>query len=79
MAKKQSHKTPPPLPQPVFSEPEFSEGVATPDPTGFLTPHPSDDAQYAAIKKLLDKAVDPAQARFDLVTVDLASHTMVSN
>ncbi len=41
------------LPQPVYDEPTFNEGVPTPDPTRFAVPHPSDAAQYAQIQALL--------------------------
>ncbi len=46
-----------PLPNPVFDEPVFNEGVPTPDPTGFKTKHTSDTATYASIKKLQTKDV----------------------
>jgi hypothetical protein len=46
-----------PLPQPVFHEPIFNEGSSTPDPTGFLTKHPSDTALYKQIQNLLKKDV----------------------
>ncbi|HLW78591.1 MAG TPA: metallophosphoesterase [Terriglobia bacterium] len=55
-----------PLPQPVFGEPAFSEGVATPDPTAFKTAHPSDTQQYKQIQNLLTKDVvgfDPSRAK----------------
>lgn len=45
------------LPQPVFHEPVFSEGVASPDPTGFWKKHPSDNALYKQIQNLLTKDV----------------------
>ena len=45
------------LPQPVFGEPVFSEGVPTPDPTVFKTPHPSDNQLYKQIQSLLTKDV----------------------
>jgi calcineurin-like phosphoesterase family protein len=45
------------LPQPVFHEPTFSEGKPSPDPEHFWKKHPSDNAQYAQIKKLLTKDV----------------------
>ncbi len=38
------------LPQPVFHEPNFGEERSTPDPTGFETQHPSDNAAYDEIK-----------------------------
>ncbi len=58
MAKRRHH--PVGLPQPVFDEPVFGEGVATPDPTRFSTRHPSDIfAQFSAIEDLLRKAVVP--------------------
>src|SRR6266852_862601 len=46
-----------PLVQPLFGEPVFSEGVPTPDPTVFTTPHPSDSQLYKQIQKLLTKDV----------------------
>jgi hypothetical protein len=46
-----------PLPQPVFREPVFNEGVASLDPTGFSKIHPSDTAQYKQIQNLLKKDV----------------------
>jgi hypothetical protein len=46
-----------PLPQPIFHEPKFNEGVASADPAGFLTPHPSDNATYNQISNLLKKDV----------------------
>jgi hypothetical protein len=45
------------LPQPIFDEPAFAEGVPTPDPTRFRVPHPSDAAQYQQIQALLTKDV----------------------
>ena len=45
------------LPQPVFQEPVFNEGVASPDPTGFWKKHPSDNALYKQIQNLLTKDV----------------------
>jgi len=45
------------MPQPVFGEPVFAEGVPTPDPRGFDVPHPSDAAQYRQIDALLTKDV----------------------
>jgi len=47
------------LPQPVFREPIFNEAKQTVDPTGFLTPHPSDSALYKSLGDLLKKAVVP--------------------
>jgi hypothetical protein len=47
----------PPLPQPVFGEPVFSEGKVLPDPAGFRIQHPSDDAQYNALGDLITKDV----------------------
>ena len=41
------------LPQPVFDEPTFNEGVSTPDPTRFSVPHPSDAQQYRQVQALL--------------------------
>jgi hypothetical protein len=46
-----------PLPQPVFGEPVFSEGVPTPDPTTFKKTHPSDTQLYNQIQSLLTKDV----------------------
>jgi hypothetical protein len=46
-----------PLSQPVFGEPVFNEGVATPDPTVFKHPHPSDSKLYKQIQDLLGKDV----------------------
>jgi hypothetical protein len=46
-----------PLPQPVFGEPVFNEGVPTPDPTTFNKPHPSDNQLYKTIQNLLTKDV----------------------
>jgi hypothetical protein len=54
------------LPQPVFDEPVFAEGVPTPDPTQFKTPHPSDDAQYKQLGNLLEKdavSFDPSRGK----------------
>jgi hypothetical protein len=45
------------VPQPVFHEPNFAEDVSRPDPTGFETEHPSDNAVYDEIKELLKKDV----------------------
>jgi hypothetical protein len=50
-----SRKANAPLSQPVFGEPVFNEGVATPDPTTFRTPHPSDEKTYQQIQSLLTK------------------------
>lgn len=48
------HRPPPvPIPQPVFGQPVFNEGVATPDPTHFLIPHPSDNALYQKLGNTL--------------------------
>ncbi len=41
--------------QPLFGEPIFNEGVPTPDPSTFRTPHPSDDQVYKQIQDLLEK------------------------
>jgi hypothetical protein len=43
--------------QPIFHEPTFNEGVSSPDPTGFSTPHPSDNAVYSQIEDLLREDV----------------------
>jgi hypothetical protein len=45
------------LPQPVFHEPIFGEDGTRPDPTGFSTTHPSDNALYSQIGNLLKKQV----------------------
>jgi Calcineurin-like phosphoesterase len=45
------------LPQPVFHEPIFGEDGTRPDPTGFSTTHPSDNALYSQIGNLLKKEV----------------------
>jgi hypothetical protein len=47
----------PVLSRPVFSEPTFNETTKTVDPTGFLTPHPSDSKLYNEIEDLLNKKV----------------------
>ena len=47
-----------PLPQPMFSEPQFNEnGAPTPDPTTFRTPHnkKTDDQTYKQVQSLLTK------------------------
>ena len=57
---------PTPLPQPIFDEPVFNEGVASPDPTRFKQTHVSDTAQYKQIQNLLKKNVvsfDPSRAK----------------
>lgn len=41
------------LPQPIYQEPEFSEGKPTPDPKRFAVPHPSDAMLYRSIQELL--------------------------
>src|SRR3978361_1764700 len=53
MPRSQSHA----LPQPLFHEPVFGDGVATPDPTGFVKAHPSDSALYKQIGNLLKTEV----------------------
>ena len=45
------------LPQPVFHEPIFGEDGSLPDPTGFSTAHPSDNALYQQIGDLTKKDV----------------------
>jgi len=46
------------LDEPIFSEPIFNEaGDPTPDPSQFLTPHPSDSKLYRQIQDLLKKDV----------------------
>src|SRR5215469_7629056 len=47
----------PQLSQPVFHEPVFGDGKASPDPTGFIQPHPSDKQVYAEIEDLLKTKV----------------------
>jgi hypothetical protein len=47
----------PPLPQPVFDEPLFSEGKPSPDPTQFKVAHASDNEQYRQLGDLLQKDV----------------------
>jgi hypothetical protein len=47
------------LPQPVFHEPIFGEDGSLPDPTGFSTKHPSDNALYKQIGDLTSKDVVP--------------------
>ena len=58
------------LPQPIFHEPFFSEDKPTPDPTGFVTKHASDNATYKQIEKLLTKdvvAIPPSRVADDEV------------
>jgi hypothetical protein len=53
-----------PLPQPIYHEPVFDEGVSSPDPVGFLRPHPSDTQVYKEVQALLKKdvvAFDPSR------------------
>ena len=57
MARKRPASRPVSLPQPVFTEPVFSEGGFLPGANGFQVPHPSDDAQYKALGDLLNKDV----------------------
>jgi Icc-related predicted phosphoesterase len=45
------------LSQPVFHEPIFGEDGTRPEPTGFSTTHPSDNALYSQIGNLLKKEV----------------------
>ena len=45
------------LPQPIFHEPFFNEDKPSPDPTGFETRHPSDNATYKRIESLLTKDI----------------------
>jgi Calcineurin-like phosphoesterase len=45
------------LPQPVFHEPIFAGDGSLPDPTGFTTAHPSDNALYKKIGDLTTKDV----------------------
>jgi hypothetical protein len=47
----------PQLSQPVFHEPVFGDGKASPDPTGFIHPHPSDTQVYNEIEDLLKTKV----------------------
>jgi hypothetical protein len=44
-----------PLPQPLFSEPVFNEGVLTPDPDVFTTPHGSDGELYQKLGDALKR------------------------
>jgi hypothetical protein len=67
------------LAQPVFGEPTFSEDAVTPDPSGFTKLHSSDTDTYKQIQDLLKKDVVGFAKRFDLVTIELNSHTMVAN
>jgi hypothetical protein len=64
------------LPQPIFSEPVFSEGVPTPDPTQFKVPEPSDAALYKQIQNLLTKdtvSFDPSRGNAsDLYALETA-------
>ena len=53
MARADSHR----LPQPLFQEPTFADGKPTADPTGFVEPHPSDNALYREVEKLLKTKV----------------------
>jgi hypothetical protein len=58
------------LTQPIFHEPAFNEDRPTPDPTGFETKHPSDNATYKQIEKLLKKdvvGIPPSSAADDEV------------
>src|SRR5271157_1726104 len=65
-----------PFPQPIFEEPFFAEGVPTPDPNGFRTIHPSDNAQYKQIQNLLKTSVvgfnQSRGKRGDLYTLEQA-------
>jgi hypothetical protein len=45
------------LPQPLFHEPVFGENKITPDPTGFIQKHPSDNATYKQLGNLLSTEV----------------------
>jgi hypothetical protein len=45
------------LSHPLFGEPTFNEETKTIDPTGFLTPHPSDKELYKEVSSLLSKQV----------------------
>src|SRR5215469_5792934 len=53
MTKAESHA----LPQPLFHEPVFGEGEVTPDPTGFIEPHPSDKELFKKVESLLKTQV----------------------
>lgn len=53
MTRADSHR----LPQPLFQEPIFAEGKASPDPTGFVEDHPSDAALYREVGNLLKTKV----------------------
>ncbi len=67
------------LPQPVFHEPVFNEGVSSSDPDGFFTAHPSDQDLYKKIEDLLKtKVVSFDSSRFkpgDLYTLQEALGT----
>jgi hypothetical protein len=45
------------LPEPITREPVFNERKQSVDPTGFLTPHPSDKALYDSLGNLLKRDV----------------------
>ena len=58
------------LSDPIFHEPIFGETEQLPDPNGFLTKHPSDDALYKQIEDLLTKevvAIPPSRMAPDAV------------
>jgi hypothetical protein len=62
------HAAPHALSEPIFHEPVFGDGKASPDPTGFMQDHPSDDAVYQQIEELLKTKVvgfDQARGRPD--------------
>jgi hypothetical protein len=46
-----------PLPQPMFHEPTFSNGLPTHDPTSFMEPHADDKEVYKEVENLLKKDV----------------------
>ncbi len=43
------------MPQPVFGQPIFNEGIASADPSHFLVPHPSDNQLYKQLGDALQK------------------------
>ncbi len=50
------------LPGPIFGEPIFQGGKFIPDPAGFQVPHPSDDATYTQLGRLLETQTVPVPA-----------------
>jgi hypothetical protein len=63
------------IPQPVFREPVFNEATKSVDPTGFLTPHPSDAKLFATIQNLLKKDV----VSFDKSRAADGDHTQLAD